>query len=205
MNYDNSSEDLSHFVEEEKEIKGSFRESCNISEFNQNTNKEILYIETISEKQIINPRKIQDINKFNVLSLKKCGCAQLLIVEDDISLRKILCEYANKMKINYEQADNGLVALELVTEKSTHTCCKTYKLILMDYMMPIMNGFESATKIKNFLSLDNLFACTHIILLSGFGDNEETILKDRLQSPFTEIIEKPLSFIRFKDLIKNYM
>jgi GAF domain-containing protein/CheY-like chemotaxis protein len=58
-----------------------------------------------------------------------------LIVEDDAATREMLARFLEKEHWQVATAENGRVALERLTEKIPH-------LILLDLMMPEMNGFE---------------------------------------------------------------
>lgn len=48
------------------------------------------------------------------------------------------------------EAPNGKMAYEMVQQ--AHIKGQSYGLIFMDCSMPIMNGFESTQKIRNYLS-----------------------------------------------------
>jgi len=67
----------------------------------------------------------------------------VLLVEDhflnQIATKKILTTWSNQVTVDI--AENGLVGLEKHREHE-------YDLILMDLQMPVMNGFESSTKIR---------------------------------------------------------
>ncbi|MDF1665213.1 MAG: response regulator [Planctomycetota bacterium] len=62
-----------------------------------------------------------------------------LVVEDNLTNRMILCSFLSLNEIQYEEADNGAVAVE--------RCKKTaFDIILMDCQMPVLDGY-AATKI----------------------------------------------------------
>ena len=155
--------------------------------------------------------KIQD-NKSCLLPEKKdstsnheCDCSHLLVVDDDFTLREVLCNFALKCNIKFDQGQNGLEAIDLVKTKSVSNCCKTYKLIFMDFNMPLMNGIESANQIQRYLFDLNLQAKTAIILLSGLGPEENKLIESMPKNIFNEIIEKPLSFVKFKAIVTKYI
>lgn len=67
----------------------------------------------------------------------------LLLVEDNILNQKLIFLNLIKYGFSIDVANNGLEAVEKVQEKK-------YDLILMDLMMPIMDGFEATKAIRNF-------------------------------------------------------
>jgi len=65
---------------------------------------------------------------------------KVLIAEDNLINQKVICRTLERFGIEYKITNNGLEALnEYNAEK--------YSFVLMDISMPIMDGFESATKI----------------------------------------------------------
>lgn len=89
---------------------------------------------------------------------KKSVQLKVLVVDDVDSNREIICRGLRKDGHEFTQATNGLQALELAQAKS-------FDLILMDLDMPVMNGFESAQKIRESSKNKETF----IIALSGFA------------------------------------
>jgi PAS domain S-box-containing protein len=63
------------------------------------------------------------------------GGGRVLIVEDDESTRSLLSRALSDAGWEAAEAENGAVALDLVSEKKPD-------LILLDLMMPVMDGFE---------------------------------------------------------------
>ena len=79
----------------------------------------------------------------NNTQIKPYTPVRILLVEDhflnQISTKNVLTSWSEKVTVDI--AENGLVAVEKFKEHG-------YDLILMDIHMPVMNGFESSTKIR---------------------------------------------------------
>ena len=60
---------------------------------------------------------------------------QLLIVEDDINLSFVLADYLRNKDFLVDTAMDGQEAWEMLTQKH-------YDLLLLDIMMPKMNGWQ---------------------------------------------------------------
>lgn len=72
---------------------------------------------------------------------------RILVVDDSISNRKLLCRLLkNKGHVN-SQAEDGSVAVEMVMAAEKKG--EPFDLVLMDYEMPTMNGPEAAKKIRS--------------------------------------------------------
>jgi CheY-like chemotaxis protein len=65
----------------------------------------------------------------------------ILIVEDNPVNQKLIAFLLARANYTYEVAENGLVALELMRKSS-------YRLVLMDMMMPVMNGFDATRAMR---------------------------------------------------------
>lgn len=70
------------------------------------------------------------------MSLQDSHCKCVLIVDDDDGFRSVLMELLQGFGYDVLCAENGLVALELL-RRGLRPC-----LILLDLMMPKMNGWE---------------------------------------------------------------
>lgn len=136
------------------------------------------------------PKKQQDVinkihNKDDIFKDKK-----VLIVDDDMrnvfALTKILAE----QNMNVSRAENGLVALDIV--KKNHD----FDVILMDIMMPEMDGYETMKEIRKLPELRNV----PIIALTAKAMKEdrqkciEAGANDYMAKPI--VIEKLLSLLR---------
>jgi two-component system, sensor histidine kinase and response regulator len=73
----------------------------------------------------------------------------ILIVEDNPVNQKLIAFLLARANYSYEVAENGLVALERLRRSS-------FRLVLMDMMMPVMNGFDAVRAIRADSKLNHL-------------------------------------------------
>lgn len=65
---------------------------------------------------------------------------KILIVDDEVMIREVIKEYLNNEGFDYEEAGNGFQALEMLNNN-------TYDLMVLDIMMPEMDGFSLLNKV----------------------------------------------------------
>jgi len=58
-----------------------------------------------------------------------------------------------------------------IREKLKNNCCKNYKLVLMDFMMPKMNGIEASKKIQEMIG-DNVITPLSIIMITAHDSDQ---------------------------------
>lgn len=117
---------------------------------------------------------------------------RILIVEDEVHLMELLLMNLEAEGYECYKANNGKTALELVESKSPD-------LVLLDVMIPVLNGFETATKI---LSAHPKMS---IIFLTARGDDKDKI--KGLKTGGVDYILKPFNLeellLRIKIHLKN--
>ncbi|NWF65943.1 MAG: response regulator [Campylobacterales bacterium] len=121
---------------------------------------------------------------------------KILIVDDSktnrMTLKYMLDDIVDDLKIDlsYDEAENGLIALEK---------CKAndYDIVLMDIMMPVMDGIEATKEIRK-LGKKNMM----IIAVSALDDDESK--NKMLTSGAEDYITKPVNEDIFKKRIINY-
>lgn len=86
---------------------------------------------------------------------------KILLVEDEKLVRNFISEYFNKREIKVIEASNGYEALSLVNNN--------IDLILLDIMMPGIDGYEVCKQIRNHLN-------TPIIFISALSIDDNQLL-----------------------------
>ncbi|OIJ16548.1 hypothetical protein BKP37_04745 [Anaerobacillus alkalilacustris] len=125
------------------------------------------------------------------LKLKKQQ-SKILIVDDDRFTRQILLDGLNEEEWSLLEATNGREALEIA--KREHP-----KLILLDGLMPEMNGYDVLVEIRKNIR----FKQTAIIMLTA-NQSEENIAK-ALDAGADDYITKPFSLIELKARINRFL
>ena len=116
----------------------------------------------------------------------------VLIVDDEKEIREAIALYLKNEGIHAIQAKNGVEALELLDQEEVH-------LIIMDVMMPKLDGIEATFKIRQSQQIP-------ILMLSAKSEDTDKILglqigaDDYLTKPFN-----PLELIaRVKSQLRRY-
>ena len=102
---------------------------------------------------------------------------KLLIVDDEARIRSLIAKYASFEGYETEEAANGMQAVEM---------CRTqaYDLIIMDVMMPELDGFSAVREIRRT-------SRTPVIMLSARGEEYDRIhgfelgIDDYVVKPFS--------------------
>lgn len=85
----------------------------------------------------------------------------LLIVDDEARIRDLIRKYAAFEGYNVEEASNGMEAIEKCRQKN-------YDLIIMDVMMPELDGFSACREIRRKSQVP-------VIMLSARGEEYDRI------------------------------
>lgn len=111
----------------------------------------------------------------------KAKNARLLVVDDVPMNLKVVCGLLKETEIKIDTATNGEDALTLVEEKH-------YDMILLDHMMPVMDGIETLQCMKDIKTFD--IKKTPVVMLTA---NAVVGAKDAyIQAGFTDYITKPI-------------
>lgn len=117
--------------------------------------------------------------------------SRILIVDDEINIRRAVKEYAEFEGYEVGEAANGMEAVELVKNND-------YDLIVMDIMMPKLDGFSTCKEIKKYKSIP-------VIMLSARGEEYDKLFGFELG--IDDYVVKPFSpkelMARIKAVIKR--
>lgn len=120
--------------------------------------------------------------------------AQVLLVEDNVINVKVAQGLLSTLKLNIDVAENGLVATEKVKEKQ-------YDIILMDHIMPVMNGIEASKAIREMEG--EYYRRVPIIALTA---NAITGAKEEyLEAGMNDFVSKPIRIAEMLKVLKKWL
>ena len=109
----------------------------------------------------------------------------ILVVDDDVTNRLVLRALLKESGFKTLEAENGKVAVAVVEEHHVD-------IILMDIMMPVMDGYEAARIIKT-----NHDVFIPIIFLTAMTD--EAALAECIKVGGDDFLTKPVDFAMLKE------
>lgn len=117
----------------------------------------------------------------------------ILIIDDDMELCRLLKKCMETEGYEADTAHNGIEGLKLIDKRDYH-------LIILDVMMPNMDGMTALTNIRKTKN-------TPILMLTAKGDEMDKVLG--LKSGADDYITKPFSLseltARVQSLIRRYV
>ena len=116
--------------------------------------------------------------------------AQVLLTEDNEVNRQVACGLLEALGCTVTVAPNGLRALEILAKR-------TFDIVFMDCLMPVLDGFEATRKIRELMITDGRGRNLPVIALTANameGDRQRC-----LDAGMDDYMPKPF---RQKDLIK---
>mgnify|MGYP000848322698 FL=1 len=150
--------------------------------------------------------KFNTFSKKTTTSPKKCVCAcpKILIVDDDAFNLTALELHLLKLGLSCDSAFNGLIALKKIFERQQNRCCDScqqYSIIFLDCSMPVMDGIETAQRLREEIQnqvIDDL----SIICCTAFVQQSE--LDRALQAGMDSYCTKPVSLEVVKQKLKEF-
>ncbi|MHB9093534.1 MAG: response regulator [Eubacteriales bacterium] len=114
--------------------------------------------------------------------------AKLLVVDDQMGVRRLLFEAFNEEGYTVELAASGQEAVDKVNEAMPD-------LILMDMKMPGMNGIEALHEIKK--TNDSVL----VIMMTAYGELE--IVAEAMKLGIKEYVTKPFDINELRGLVRK--
>lgn len=115
-------------------------------------------------------------------------CHSVLIVEDDPEIRETLKEIIELEGYSALTAPDGQKALEILRELSIRPC-----LVLLDLMMPVMNGWE----LLEHRERDVILAAIPVVVISAAGERAQ-------KASATAHIKKPVDIDVLLSTVRQY-
>ena len=121
---------------------------------------------------------------------------RVLVVEDNEINQNVIVGFLEKLGITPDLADNGRTAVEMV-QQGRH-----YDLILMDCEMPVMDGYEAASRILKWQRFKGI-PVTPIIALSAHALDKHRAMA--FEVGMVDYLAKPMTFRQLVDKIGRYI
>lgn len=112
----------------------------------------------------------------------------ILVVDDESSMRKNIKDILTLEGYTVYEAENGISGIELVKNQKID-------LVLLDFNMPLMDGFEALSEIKKINS------DLPVIILTAFGTNERVI--EAMKNGAYDYMEKPFELAEFLIIVER--
>lgn len=118
---------------------------------------------------------------------------KILVVDDDIRNVFALGKVLEEKEIEVLEAENGQVAIDLLNEH------KDIDLVLMDVMMPVMNGYEAMRIIRNTPEIKDI----PVICLTAKAMKEDH--ENALKNGANDYLSKPLNDEKLFGMLKIWL
>lgn len=102
---------------------------------------------------------------------------KILVVDDEVRMRKLIKDYFKREGFEVSEADNGITALDTFSKGS-------FDLIILDIMMPFMDGYAVCKEIRKKSSIP-------IIFLTAKSEDEDKLTGYSLEAD--DYMTKPFS------------
>ena len=121
---------------------------------------------------------------------------KILLVEDNLMNQKVVMFNLKKLNCDITPVANGREALNIFKNGS-------YDLILMDIMLPEMNGYQITSEIRKFEKLNNIEKPVTIIALTA--NTYENDKEKCFSIGMNEYISKPFSAQQLINTVEKYI
>lgn len=125
---------------------------------------------------------------------KRIEDASVLIVDDNAVNRQVLLFALRKYGMKICIAENGQEAFEIMKK----TPCD---LVLMDIMMPVMDGIEATVAIREYECLNNLVRSLIVAVSAHVQDEDIDIY---MKNGFDLVTKKPVNHIELKNWLSSW-
>ena len=119
---------------------------------------------------------------------------KVLLVEDNVLNQKLMSINLSKLHCIVSIANNGLEGVELFKVQQ-------FDIILMDLMMPVMDGFEASREIRKIENREKERIFTPIIAFTANTLNND--FQKCFENGMNYLMEKPFNAYKFIEIINS--
>ncbi len=118
---------------------------------------------------------------------------RIIVAEDSSVIQNLTKKILSQMNYEIVSVKNGQQVLDLLE-------AEPYDLILLDIHMPVMDGMECATTIRNMSS-----AIKDIPIIAITGNANNYSMKDFEDAGINDFLPKPLNYDNLVEMVKKYV
>lgn len=120
---------------------------------------------------------------------------KVLLVEDNLLNQRLMNINLSKLNCIITIANNGQEGVEIFKKKQ-------FDVILMDLMMPVMDGFESSREIRKIEKEEKFRGYTPIIAFTANTLNND--FQKCVENGMDYLMEKPFNAYKFIEIIESF-
>lgn len=120
---------------------------------------------------------------------------KVLLVEDNVLNQKLMSINLSKLHCIVTMANNGLEGVELFK-------IMQFDVILMDLMMPVMDGFEASREIRKIENEEKERGFTPIVAFTANTLNND--FQKCVENGMNYLMEKPFNAYKFIEIIESF-
>ncbi len=121
------------------------------------------------------------------------GARRVLVVDDVAANRLVASRIVERMGFEVDTATNGSEAVEALRTRR-------YSLVLMDCLMPVMNGYDAARAIREFEEASGRRTPIVAVSASALASNRERCF----ESGMDDFVEKPVKGVSLETVISRW-
>ena len=160
------------------------KKTINYNSLGSIKNQNVLIVDDKEEPQIVTRHLVNE--------EKDNSKPKILLVEDNETNRKLVATILKKHNLFCDIAINGAEAVKAVRENE-------YDIVFMDCQMPVMDGYESTSKIRELEGDEK-----HTIIVAMTANAMEGDSKKCIDAGMDDYISKPISFKSIFDILEKY-
>ena len=164
------------------------------SEYGRGTTFTVVIIQKVVTRDTIKDNPItREALKKTDMRMFECQGLRVLVVDDNIINRKVVVKMMTEYKFDIHEADSGKKAIELAKENQ-------YDMILMDHMMPEMDGVEATRIIRSESELNN-----NTVVIALTANAIEGAKEMYLSNGFQDFLAKPFEKVQLHELLSKWI
>lgn len=155
----------------------------------------LFYLKLQKEKEKKAENSSDSSNMLSAIASSDYKGRRVLVVEDNIINREIVCEILKMAGIQVEEATDGKEALDMFAASESGY----YDLVLMDVQMPVMNGYESTRAIRALNHPDAEKIPIIAMTANAFAED----VQNAKAAGMNEHLSKPIEFKRLSEVLQK--